>query len=380
MAINPTRQARPVATHDLETQLRETIQRYELIFKATNDVLYDLDLISGSLVWNEALYTQYGYPRDEKADTLEWWTEHIHPNDALPLEAEVDARLNSQENTWQAEYRFRKADGSYVYVRDRAVIHRDIDGTPLRITGLLLDITKQKQLARAKDEFISLISHQLRTPLSAIRLYGEMLTNGTFGQLTPEQTEPIKHIADSSVRLIKLVDTILNISKIELGHIASTPVLTNVNELIHEYINEVTPLALEKHVSIIFKPKKKIKKVLIDTTILGQVLHNLLTNAIRYTKPHEGTVTVSFDKNTDGYLLAVSDNGIGISETAQLNIFHRFYRAENTTNLKEHGSGLGLYLIKLMTESTGCKVWFESVENKGTTFYVRIPESGMKAQ
>lgn len=379
MAISPPRRKNSTQAPELEKQLRETIQRYELIFKATNDVLYDLDLTTGVVTWNEALYTQYGYAKTKATNTLEWWAGHIHPDDALQLEDKMSAWLEGKTDTWHAEYRFKKADGNYIYVSDRGVVHRDPDGTPLRIIGSFLDITEQKQLARAKDEFISLVSHQLRTPLSAIRIYSEMLENEMFGPMDDNQKMPLRHIADSSVKLIKLVDNILNISRLESGHIVSEPEPHDINALLQEHVNDVMPLAIEKGVTVTFTPDTSIKKVPIDTTILGQVVHNLLTNAIRYSKPGQGIVEVTIAHQNDGYLLSVHDNGIGIPRSARPQIFNRFFRADNTTNLNEHGTGLGLYLIKLMTETTGCNIWFESSRGKGTTFFVHIPAGGMRA-
>src|SRR5882757_2553403 len=170
------------------TELQQTIERYELIFQATHDILYDLDLGKGTVVWNEALYLQFGYKRSEPAGTLEWWTQHIHPDDAFRIENELTNWFDSGNTTWQTEYRFEKADGSYNYVRDRGFLQRAADGTPIRIIGSLLDITKQKELDLAKDEFISLVSHQLRTPLTVIRLYSEMLTNGLLASSTANRT------------------------------------------------------------------------------------------------------------------------------------------------------------------------------------------------
>src|SRR5690606_34029367 len=116
MAISPLRRKNSTQAPELEKQLRETIQRYELIFKATNDVLYDLDLTTGVVTWNEALYTQYGYAKTKATNTLEWWAGHIHPDDALQLEDKMSAWLEGKTDTWHAEYRFKKADGNYIYV------------------------------------------------------------------------------------------------------------------------------------------------------------------------------------------------------------------------------------------------------------------------
>lgn len=369
-----TRGEKAASKDELEKQLLDTVKRYELIFKATNDVLYDLDMLEGTVIWNEALYSQYGYGKNEDVSTLEWWTSHIHPDDALRLEHELSNWFEGGHDTWQAEYRFRKADGSYIYVRDRGVVHRAEDGTPLRIIGSFLDITQQKQLDRAKTEFISLVSHQLRTPLTVIRINSEMLNGGLLGTLSAEQETYAKEISEASSRLIKLVSDILNISRVELGHIIAKPVPTNVNKRLQACIKEVSPLAQKRGVTITYQPDNTVKRVSVDTTIFDEVVHNLLTNAIRYTKSQGGIVDVSFLRTAEGYMLTVADNGIGIPKSAQPNIFGRFYRANNTANIKEHGTGLGLYLVKLMVEAAGGKVWFESAKEKGTTFFVLFPE------
>lgn len=357
-----------------ERQLRETLERYELIFRATNDVLYELDLIAGTVVWNEALYTQYGYSKDSDVEKLEWWAEHIHPDDALKLEHKLSDWFEGKSDTWQAEYRFRKADGRYIFIRDRGMVQRGSDGSPMRIIGSFLDITQQKQLDRAKDEFISLVSHQLRTPLTVIRMYSEMLTNGLFGELNSSQDEHVRQITEASVRLIQLVGDILNISRAEMGHIAPDPKPVNANLALQTQIQEILPLATKQGKVVRFEPDTKIGTIMLDRTIFDQIVQNLLTNALRYTKPNHGYIEIKFSQSKDGYLLTVSDNGIGIPKAAQDRIFDRFYRADNTVNIQEHGTGLGLYMVKLMTETLGGKIWFESKLNKGSLFYVLFPE------
>jgi len=118
-------------------------------------------------------------------------------------------------------------------------------------------------------------------------------------------------------------------------------------------------------------------EVSLDGTIYTQTLHNLLTNAIRYTLPQKGRITVGLKKETEGYVLSVCDNGIGVPKDAQEHVFERFYRAKNALGIETQGSGLGLYLVKVMTDAYGGKIWFESSEGEGTSFYVLIPERGM---
>ncbi|HSX30470.1 MAG TPA: PAS domain-containing sensor histidine kinase [Candidatus Saccharimonadales bacterium] len=359
--------------------LHEKLQRYELIFRATNDVLYDLNLSDATVDWNEALYTQYGYDQSEPAGTLEWWTSHVHPDDALLLENKLTEIFEGDTNSWQYDYRFQRADGSYSYVRDRGLLLRGDDGRPIRIIGSLLDITAQKQLDTAKDEFVSLVSHQLRTPLTVIRVYGEMLTSGIFGSLSDEQTKWVRNMTNSSVRLIDVVGAILHVSRLDLGRVKISVAAHDVVRIIQSCISEVQPLADEKRVHIGFASPRKPVLVNVDETIFVQIVHNLLTNAVRYTKPQKGRITVGLKTDKQGYLLSVHDNGIGIPKAAREHIFERFYRAKNAVSMEVQGSGLGLYLVKVLCDTFGGTVWFESSEGRGTTFYVRLPRHGMTA-
>jgi len=374
--LHPARQP-ATASEDALHELQEAVRRYELIFQATNDVLYDMDLVQASVEWNEALYTQYGYTRDESNDTLEWWTQHVHPDDAFLLENKVTELFESGTSSWHCDYRFRRADGSYVYVRDRGLLQRDKTGKPVRIIGSLLDVTAQKQLDLAKDEFISLVSHQLRTPLTIIRVYGEMLTGGMSGTLSSEQTQWVRNMTNSSARLIDVVGAILNVSRLDLGRIKITTSPRDMRALVQGCIKEVLPLAEEKQVLIGFSPPHQFPLVSLDETIFTQIVHNLLTNAIRYTRPQEGRIDVRLEARPDGFLVVVDDNGIGIPTDAHEHIFERFYRAKNAVGVEAQGTGLGLYLIKVMCDAFGGKVWFET--GNGSTFYVLIPKGGMIA-
>jgi PAS domain S-box-containing protein len=360
---------------ELENELQATLKRYETIFRATHDVLYDLDFVTSKVVWNEALYTQYGYPEDEPAGTIEWWAGHIHPDDALGVEREITTLLETKQNNWNYEYRFRTASGSYVDVRDRGYILRSQDGSPQRIIGSFLDISHQKQLERAKDEFSSLISHQLRTPLTVIQIYSDLLADGTFGDLTEAQAREVAKIHSSSVKLIELVNDILAISSIELQRVHISPVLTDMNQLLTACIEAVQPLADQKSVSLLFTPVTTAKPLLADQKVLDQVLHNLLTNAIRYSPEQTGKVVIALKPEATGCVVSVTDNGIGIPVKDRTHIFERFYRANNAINTEAHGTGLGLYYVKLVADAFGGKVWFDTKLGKGTTFFVSIPLS-----
>jgi PAS domain S-box-containing protein len=365
------------SSYEIEA-LQDALKRYELIFQATHDVLYDLDLETGKVSWNDALYTQYGYSQRERVGTLEWWTGHVHPDDALQLERKATELFESASHSWSSEYRFRRADGGYNYVRDRGLLVRDRDGAPARIIGSLLDVTPQKQLDIAKDEFISLVSHQLRTPLTVIRVYGEMLTGGMFGDLTVEQAQWIKNMTNSSARLIDVVGDILNVSRLDLGRIRISAQQHDLSRLMDNCVRDVQPFADERQVTLALHLPKQPVMADVDDVVFAQIVHNLLTNAIRYTRPSKGQVDIELKSRKNGYLLSVADNGIGIPKSAQPHVFERFYRAKNALAVDVQGSGLGLYLVKVMCDAFGGKIWFETEKGKGTVFHVLIPRAGMQ--
>jgi PAS domain S-box-containing protein len=371
---NKTKKDGSDTTSRREKELLERIERYELASRATNDVLYELNLETGIVTWNDALHTQYGYTGDENTATEEWWVQHVHPDDALRLEHEWSAWFDSSEDIWQSEYRFQKADGSYIDVRDRGLLQRADDGMPVRIIGSMLDITKQKQLDQSKDEFIALMSHQLRTPLTSINIYSEMLTEGMLGPLSGKQKRQIAHTIDSSMRLIKIIGDILDVSRVEFSKIFTRQEKTDINHFLNNHVNELQPIAAEKGVIIHFAPDQKIGEIDIDIGIFGLIMHNLLTNAIQYTKPHRGSVELAFARSREGYLLSIKDNGIGIPANEKEHIFERHYRTVNAAKFREHGTGVGLYIVKQLSDVSGYEIWFESRLDKGTTFYVYLPD------
>lgn len=364
----------------VEQALQRSDQRFRSVTQATHDLVYDIDLENQSIWFNESLQLEYGYPKTALNNSLKWWTNRIHRDDRTRVKNQIRELLASKRQSWNSEHRFRKADGSHVIVRNRAFILRDSHGKPERIIGSFLDITEAKRLDRAKDEFITLVSHQLRTPLTIIRLYGNMLSDGIAGMLTGDQQAYVDKITNASIRLIKLVGDILNISRLELNRIKIESNPTDPNVLIQACIDELLPVAQTKHATINFTGNPKIGLVPVDGTVFNEIIHNLVGNALRYLNSENGQIDISFKKERRGYLLAVRDNGIGIPMNAQAHIFERFYRAKNATNADGEGTGLGLYLVKLFTDAAGGKIWLESQEGKGTTFYVLFPPEGMIAQ
>lgn len=243
-----------------------------------------------------------------------------------------------------------------------------------------LELTRANEDLRALDQmktdFVSVVTHQLRTPLSAIRWTISMLINGDFGRLTDEQRTFLMKAYESNNRMINLIRDMVLVDHIESGKLTALPQMTTpLPDLLENLLVELQPLAKDKHVNIVFKrPEPPYPPARIDAANLRAVLQNLIENAIKYT-PAEGTVTVicGIDSSAKTLALSVTDTGIGIPKEEQQRIFTRFFRASNAQKKETDGSGLGLFIAKSILQKYQGDIRFESVEGSGTTFHVTLP-------
>jgi PAS domain S-box-containing protein len=238
---------------------------------------------------------------------------------------------------------------------------------------ILHDITREKMVERMKTEFVSLAAHQLRTPLSAIKWTLRMLLDGDLGQITKEQKEFIEKTYNSNERMISLINDLLDVTRIEEGRYLYKPILTDFEPIVQFVINSYKEEAERKNIQILFeKPEEKLPKLMIDVEKIRLAIQNLLDNAIKYT-PAGGRVTISLERVKKEIRFSIQDSGVGIPKDQQERVFTKFFRGANVIRLATEGSGLGLFITKNIIEAHGGKIWFESGEGKGTTFYFTLP-------
>ena len=240
------------------------------------------------------------------------------------------------------------------------------------------DVTKEKQIDKAKTEFVSLASHQLRTPLSSINWYTEMLLAGDVGELNKEQKEYLGLVYEGNQRMVALVNSLLNVSRVDLGTFAVEPEDVDLSIMADSVLGELVPDTTTKKLKIVRKYDKKLPLFKANSKLIRIVLQNLLTNAVKYT-PEKGTITVTIEKSgTKNLLIEVKDTGYGIPEEQHNKIFTKLFRADNVRVKDSEGNGLGLYLVKAIVEEAKGKISFKSQENKGATFSIILPLKGMK--
>lgn len=268
---------------------------------------------------------------------------------------------------------YEKKDGSLlpVYLTVSPIMFR---GKPIGAIEVFRDLTSEIENDKLKSDFISIASHQLRTPLSAINMYARMLDGGIAGELTEQQRPYLQTILSSVERMNTLIDTLLNITRIEAGNIHMKLSTIHPNDLVREIMAEFIPAARAKDITLTANIPEKMAPNYTDGLLVKEICANLLSNAIKYT-PDGGKVTLTITDSPKEIHWQVTDTGYGIPAEQQKNIFLKFFRADNITRKDVSGTGLGLYLIKNLAETLGGDLWFESKENVGSTFHFTLPRA-----
>lgn len=299
-------------------------------------------------------------------------------NNLLPKEKAIISRVlkNSKIVSGTAFYLTSKRRKIPVFLTISPVIIRG------KLTGTIAafrDITEEKAVDKAKTEFVSLTSHQLRTPLTTIRWYVEMLLNGDAGELNTEQKDYLHEVLLGAEEMLSLLTTFLNVSRIELGTFSVAPEQISAIEVAESVIKELTPDIQKKELILNKNFALNLPLLKADRKLLRIILQNLLTNATKYTR-ERGEINLTLKVDGKNFIIIVKDNGYGIPESEQSQIFKKMFRASNAFINNTEGSGLGLYLAKSILDSVNGKIRFNSKEGLGTEFIVSLPLVGMKSK
>jgi signal transduction histidine kinase len=232
---------------------------------------------------------------------------------------------------------------------------------------------KKEQLGTIQSDFITLTSHQLRTPLSGMKWLLELLEKSDTGNLTKKQKDFIHKIYNANERVIALVDDLLEVSRIESGDKKLVLKPTDIISVIRGLISEKEEEVKKKRINIAFTTEQEpFPRVMTSPVKIKQALGNIINNAILYT-PSKGNISIDLKVQDDIVLGTVTDSGIGIPKDQKDRVFSKFFRGTNTKDLETTGTGLGMFITKSFIEASGGKIWFKSAEGKGTSFYFTLP-------
>lgn len=335
-------------------------------------------------------WDQYmGNTENGKGETS--WAEIVHPSDYDENDQQWKHSLETGE-PFQYEHRLKRKDGKYRWHLTRATALRDKRGKITLWIGSSTDIedvrrtkkleadtarlTKQRtqlmELNNAKDEFISLASHQLRTPATGVKQYLNMAIDGLAGPISPEVTSILKKANDSNERQLKIINDLLQVAQVDAGKVILRKERINIGELIANIIHEQRSKFVKHKQKVVFEKPKKTLTVFADATKLRMVLENIIDNAGKYSHPGM-TITIKATSSRGKVNIAIIDNGVGMPKKDIKRIFEKFVRLDNPLSKIVGGSGLGLYWGQKIIDLHGGEITVSSELNKGTTFTVSLP-------
>lgn len=239
---------------------------------------------------------------------------------------------------------------------------------------LRLTNEKLRQLDQTKDDFISMASHQLRTPLTSVKGYVSMVLDEDAGKVTAQQRKLLDQAFISSQRMVYLIADLLNVSRLKTGKFVIEPKPTNLAEVVETELEQLKETAKGRNLKLLYERPKSFPTLNLDETKIRQVIMNFSDNAIYYT-PSGGTITVSLVDKPESVELTVADNGIGVPKSEQHHLFTKFYRAGNAKKARPDGTGLGLFMAQKVIVAQGGAIIFHSEENKGSTFGFSFPKA-----
>ncbi len=264
------------------------------------------------------------------------------------------------------------------YTQDPEIVVLIVLGVAAFIIIIAYSITRSFErladVARMKSEFISIVSHQLRSPLASLKWTIDLLMSGKISQSQEKQLTYLQALKENTQRMVNLVSDLLVVSRLETDNLPSKKEPVEIDSFVRNIVSAFLPLSKASNVEIKTSFPPDLPQILSDCSQLSLIIENLLDNSIRYIKS-KGLVEVRAEKRSGSLYLEFKDNGIGVSADDQKYIFQKFFRGENALRQQAHGSGLGLYIAKAAVRKLGGKIGFISQEGKGSVFWVTLPIS-----
>lgn len=373
----------------MQRALQELEQRWGLALQSAGFGVWDLDITSQTVRYSPQWKAMLGYGSSDEPDSTAVWRSRVHPDDLQPMLDALNSHLDGSVPTYEMEFRLRAADGRYRWVLSRGrVVERDAQGRATRAVGTLTDLTDRHEAerlrlerdraeatARAKTDFLARMSHELRTPLNAVLGFAQLLSQRIGSPDLDEQRQYVGHIEQAGWHLLKLINDVLDLSRIESGETVLQHLPLALEPLLKTELSAIADLARTHGVQLLPVSVLPEARVQGDAGRLQQVLHHLLTNAVVHNRAG-GSVGVSVRSTHLGtraaWAVAISDTGTGIAAARLPHLFEPFNRLGRQPG-GTSGIGIGLVLARSLVLAMGGQLDVASVEGQGSTFTVMLP-------
>ncbi|MDB4964937.1 MAG: Sensor protein [Myxococcales bacterium] len=361
---------------------RQSEERYRLTVRATNDVIWDWNVITGELSWSESVGSSLGYDASEVERSLTWWEDRIAPEDRLAVMRSLNAVLESAGDSWSHEYRFRRGDGSWADIMDRGSVLRNAEGIPTRMVGAMADVSERNRMRSQmvqSDRLASIgtlaagVAHEINNPLAYVLGNMEFVRDKVADPVAADNSDrgailqAIDEARDGARRVQQIVRDLKIFARGDEARQDGVALAKVVDSAIALSFNQL------RHAARIEKQFGPTPKVYGSDSRLAQLFLNLLVNAAQAVgegRADEHTITVSLSTDARGWAVAtVSDDGPGIPAEVASHIFDPFF----TTKPVGVGTGLGLSICHGIVEGMGGSITVASGPGRGTTFRVTLP-------
>lgn len=354
-------------------QMRQAEERYRTALNAAEMAAWDWNTTTDAMLWNDQQHNLLGLAPDQELKTASMFLQFVHPDDRAMVAQQLQ-QAAEKTGVYRSEFRIIRTDGRLRWINGYGRTVAAHNNRATHIVGVMYDITGRKQAEQQKEEFIGIASHELKTPVTSIGLYAEMLLDELEEAGYRQGAALTKKLTAQVDRLAKLIRDLLDTSRITAEELPLFPEAFDLGELVQERLEELRPVSGE-HPLKIYSAAKTI--ITADRERIGQVVTNLVTNAIKYS-PQGGEIIIRIETMDDKVQVSVQDHGIGIPAEVKDKIFDRFFRVSNATLQTFPGMGLGLYISAGIIHRHGGVITVESREGEGAVFTFVLPLEGSR--
>lgn len=361
---------------DINHRLEIALEQSSLSKIAAQLGTFDMDLVHNTLEWDDRCRVLFGISHHNPVTYEQDFLRGLHPDDRERVTEVIRKVMIKAENDGDYDVEYRtvgQEDKKVRWVRAKGKAYFDSNDRPVRFIGSVLDISDLKLDEARKSDFISMASHELKTPLTSLKLYLQILNEKLKDAEDRMILSSIEKAGKQADKMIALIKGFLSVSGLESGHVTLQKERFFLKDLVSETVDDALLISSDRLID--FSSCTDVE-VYADKDKISAVVANLLSNAIKYSPPESRIEIACSSMQNNNARFSIKDEGIGITDQDAKRLFERFYRVENTSSLKIPGFGIGLYLSAEIIRRHGGKIWIESEFGKGSTFLFEIPIGG----